>query len=218
MKLENILTKLFINNEFVNSVSNETFDTINPATEDILATVQRAKAEDVDVAVKAAKDAFHVWRDVSGCQRRDLLLKFSDLMEMNQQYLAEIESADNGKPVSIARDVDIQLAIKHVRYFAGWADKLPAGKVIQSENTSTVAMTLHEPIGVVGGIIPWNFPILMFIWKVGKCMHCKGGSMKILGQFLPFFAWFLTKRFGLSSFYDYSTPIGMWLYMRDQVI
>lgn len=70
----------------------ETFDTINPATEDILATVQRAKEGDVDVAVKASKDAFHIWRDVSGCHRRDLLLKFSDLMEMNQQYLAEIES------------------------------------------------------------------------------------------------------------------------------
>lgn len=167
MKLEKINTKLFINNEFINSLSNETFDTVNPATEEILATIQRATAEDVDKAVKAANDAFRMWRDVSGCLRRDLLLKFSDLIEINQQYLAEIESADNGKPVSIARDVDIKLAIKHVRYFAGWADKLPAGKVIQADNTSTIAMTFHEPIGVVGGIIPWNFPILMFIWKVG---------------------------------------------------
>lgn len=163
-----IITKHFINNEFVDSVSKQTFQTINPATEEVIASVQSGDEQDIDLAVKAARGAFTKWRDVSGPDRRDLLLKLADLLTQNQQYLAEVESLDSGKPISIARDVDIISAIKHLKYFAGWADKLPVGKTINAENTSTMAFTLHEPIGVVGCIIPWNFPILMFIWKIGK--------------------------------------------------
>ena len=92
-------------------------------------------------------------------------------MEENQQFLAEWESKDNGKPVSIARDVDIALGIKHLKYFAGWADKIQ-GKTIPTENVHTMAMTIHEPVGVVGCIIPWNFPILMMIWKLGPLLAC----------------------------------------------
>lgn len=167
--LNSIITQLFINGDFVDSVSKDTFDTVNPADEKVLATVQRASSEDVDVAVEAATAAFKKWRDVSGPARRDLLLKLADLIEENQQYLAEVESQDNGKPVSTARDVDIGLAIKHFRYYAGWADKIH-GKTIPAEDTSSIAMTLHEPVGVVGCIIPWNFPLLMFTWKVGKLL------------------------------------------------
>jgi len=166
--LNKIIKKHFINNEFVDSVSKQTFQTINPATEEVIASVQRGDEKDIDLAVKAARGAFTKWCDVSGPDRRDLLLKLADSLAQNQQYLAEIESLDNGKPTSIARDIDIMMAIKHLKYFAGWADKLPAGKTINVENTSAMAFTLHEPIGVVGGIIPWNFPILMFIWKIGK--------------------------------------------------
>lgn len=165
MTLHNIITKLFINNKFVDSKSKQTFDTINPATEQVLASVQRANSHDVDAAVKAARNAFVKWRDVSGADRRDLLLKFANLIEENQQYLAEIESADNGKPISEARDGDIAEGIKCVKYFAGWADKL-SGQTIPVENTASFCMTVHEPVGVVGAIIPWNFPIVLFLWKV----------------------------------------------------
>ena len=172
MKLDIIQTKLFINNEFVPAKGNRTFEAENPATEESIASVQRANSDDVDIAVSAAKTAFSTWRDVSGSDRRDLMLKFASLIEDNQQYLAEIESKDNGKPVSIARDVDIQLGIKCIRYFAGWADKIQ-GKTIPVENTNSMAFTIHEPVGVVAGIIPWNFPILMFIWKIGECPFIK---------------------------------------------
>ena len=167
MTLDSIATKLFINNEFVDSESKQTFDTINPATEEVLAQVQRGDKADVDKAVNCAKAAFAKWRDVSGPARRDLMLKYASLVEENQQFLAEVESKDNGKPVSVARDADIALAIKCLKYFAGWADKIQ-GKSIPVENTASMAFTIHEPIGIVGGIIPWNFPILMFVWKVGK--------------------------------------------------
>ncbi len=142
MKLDTIYTQHFINNEFVDSKSKQTFDTVDPSTEEVIATLQRGDAQDIDVAVKAAREAFATWRDVSGPDRRDLLLKLADLVEENQQFLAEYESKDNGKPVSIARDVDIALAIKHLRYFAGWADKIQ-GKVIPTENTAMMAFTIH---------------------------------------------------------------------------
>jgi len=159
-----IETRLFINNEFVESKSGETFATINPETEEVIAQVQRANEEDVDIAVAAARTAFKSWRDVPGTTRRDLMLKLADLLERDKQLIAEIESLDNGKPVSVARDVDIALAIKHFRYFAGWADKMQ-GKTIPCENPDQFALTLREPVGVVGCIIPWNFPLLMLTWK-----------------------------------------------------
>jgi aldehyde dehydrogenase (NAD+) len=167
-----LITQHFINNEFVNSIDGDTFETVDPSTEKVLVSVQRAKEADVDVAVQAAKAAFYKWRDVSGPDRRDLLLKLSDLIQANKQCLAEWESKDNGKPVSTARDVDIALSVKHLRYFAGWADKIQ-GKTIPTEsNASTMAMTIHEPVGVVGCIIPWNFPILMMMWKLAPLLAC----------------------------------------------
>ncbi len=169
--LTSIQTKLFINNEFVDSKDGATFDTIDPSSEQKLASVQRASKDDVDIAVQAATKAFTSWRDVSGPDRRDLLLKLASLMEQNQQFLAEWESKDNGKPVSVARDVDIALGIKHLKYFAGWADKIQ-GKTIPAENVDTMAMTIHEPVGVVGCIIPWNFPIVMMMWKLAPLLAC----------------------------------------------
>ena len=107
-----IHTQHFINNEFVDSIKGETFDTIDPATEEVLAKVQRGYAEDIDVAVATAKKAFYSWRDVSGADRRDLLLKLADLIDENKQFLAEWESKDNGKPVSNARGGDIAMTVK----------------------------------------------------------------------------------------------------------
>jgi|UniRef100_A0A6T1ZL54 aldehyde dehydrogenase (NAD+) len=165
-------TQHFINNEWVNSVNGGTLDTINPATEEVLATVQAADKADVDIAVAAAKKAFFSWRDVPGPKRRDLLLKLADLIDENKQELAEWESKDNGKPVSVARDVDVTLAAEHFRYFAGWADKGMQGKTIPVTNTNSFAMTVHEPIGIVGCIIPWNFPIVMLAWKWAPLIAC----------------------------------------------
>jgi len=166
------ITQHFINNEFVNSIDGTTFETIDPSTEKVLAVVQRAKEADVNIAVQAARKAFLKWRDVSGPNRRDLILKLATLMEENAQALAEWESKDNGKPISVARDGDIYLAIQQLRYFAGWADKIQ-GKTIQTENNAEImAMTIHEPVGVVGCIIPWNFPITMMSWKLGPLLAC----------------------------------------------
>jgi len=172
MDMDGLFTQHFINNEWVNSEDGLTFDTINPATEEKIATVQAASAADVDKAVAAAKSAFFTWRDVSGPERRDLLLRLADLVEQNKQALAEVESMDNGKPVHIARDVDIALAIAHFRYFAGWADKGMTGKTIPCSNVHSCLMTVHEPVGVVGCIIPWNFPILMLTWKWAPLLAC----------------------------------------------
>jgi acyl-CoA reductase-like NAD-dependent aldehyde dehydrogenase len=171
MSLNSIKTQLFINNEFVDSKSGESFDTIDPSNEEVLATVQRASKDDVDLAVTAATNAFTTWRNVSGPERRDLLLKLASLIEENQQFLAEWESKDGGKSVTLARNIDIDLSIKNLRYFAGWADKIQ-GKTVPTENVNTMAMTIHEPVGVVGCIIPWNFPILIMIWKLAPLLSC----------------------------------------------
>ena len=172
MPLEAPRTQHFINNEFVDSADGKTFDTINPATEKVLATVQSAGAKDVDNAVAAATKAFATWRDVSGPARRDMMLKLADLVEANKQQLAEWESLDNGKPISVARDVDVYMTIQHLRYYAGWADKGMQGKTIPVEDVNVFSMTVHEPIGVVGAIIPWNFPILMLAWKWAPLLAC----------------------------------------------
>jgi aldehyde dehydrogenase (NAD+) len=162
-------TKLFINNEFVDSVDGATFETVNPATEQVIATLQAAGKADVDKAVAAARSAFqNKWERTTGSERRDLLNKLADLIEKHADRLAEVESLDNGKPRAIARMADVALTIQHFRYFAGWADKGMCGKTIplsHSGSADKFAMTVHEPIGVVGCIIPWNFPLLMLAWK-----------------------------------------------------
>jgi len=164
-----IQTQLFINNEFVNSSDqSKAFSVINPATEKEITKVQAASAADVDKAVAAARAAFEPWSKTNGSDRRDLLLKLADLMEKNRAELAQVESDDNGKPVHIADNVDIALCIKHYRYYAGWADKL-TGTTIPVEG-DFFACTVREPIGVVGAIIPWNFPLLMQAWKLGPAL------------------------------------------------
>ena len=172
--------KLFINGEFVDSVSGKTFETFNPATEEKLADVAEADAADVDIAVSAARAAFDtgVWRKTSPAARSRLMHKFADLIEENADDLALLESLDNGKPVSVARNVDIALAIACYRYYAGWADKLQ-GKTIPIES-GFLAFTRHEPVGVAGQIIPWNFPILMQAWKLGPALAC--GNTVVMKQ------------------------------------
>jgi aldehyde dehydrogenase (NAD+) len=147
-------TRHFINGEFVNSINGKTFETYNPATEELLATVQAADADDVDAAVAAARAAFKLgspWRKFSASQRRDCILRLADLIEKNRAYLARVESLDNGKTVGFAFSTDLHLAIQCLRYYAGWADKIQ-GKTIPVDG-EFFAYTRHEPVGVVGCVV-----------------------------------------------------------------
>ncbi|KDN48841.1 indole-3-acetaldehyde dehydrogenase [Tilletiaria anomala UBC 951] len=161
---------LFINNEFVPAQSGKTLAVINPATGKEIAQVAEADAKDIDIAVKAAREAYNnVWGEkVPGHKRGRLLLKLADLVEQHIDELAAIESLDNGKPVSIAKGFDFTEVIANLRYYAGWADK-NHGKVIEVDS-SKLTYTRHEPVGVCGQIIPWNFPALMFAWKIAPAL------------------------------------------------
>jgi aldehyde dehydrogenase (NAD+) len=164
-------TRLLINNQWVDSVSGKKFETINPATGEPIASVAEADAPDVDLAVKAARKAFHSkspWRRMSASERGKLLNRLADLIEKNAGELATLESVDNGKPKSVAASADLPLTIACYRYFAGWADKIQ-GKTIPI-NGDYFCYTRHEPVGVVGQIIPWNFPLLMQAWKLGPAL------------------------------------------------
>ncbi|MGH9581470.1 MAG: aldehyde dehydrogenase family protein [Bryobacteraceae bacterium] len=166
-------TRILINNDWVDSVSGKTFETINPATGDVLAKVAEADAADVDLAVKAARKAFHPkapWRRMPASERGKLLNRLADLIEKNVDELATLESLDNGKPRHVARGADLPLVIGCYRYYAGWADKIQ-GKTIPIGG-DYFCYTRHEPVGVVGQIIPWNFPLLMQSWKLGPALAC----------------------------------------------
>jgi len=161
---------LYINGEFVESVSGKTFDTPNPATGETLATVYEADKEDIDRAVRAARAAFDSgpWSKISAAERSRLLYKLADLLEENKEELAQLETLDNGKPIRETRNADIPLAIEHLRYYAGWSTKI-VGQTIPV-NGPFFNYTRHEPVGVVGQIIPWNFPLLMAMWKLGAAL------------------------------------------------
>ena len=162
-------TQLYINGAYVDSVSKNTFDVINPTTGKKVASVSEADEKDVDVAVKAARKAYtDVWSKVTGYSRGILMNKLADLMEKHQEELAALDSIDNGKPFGIALGWDLVQCIGTIRYYAGWATKIQ-GKTIQVEGDFE-AYTRHESIGVVGAIIPWNFPLLMAVWKIGPCL------------------------------------------------
>ncbi|MGM7724771.1 aldehyde dehydrogenase family protein [Metabacillus sp. Hm71] len=162
--------KLYINGEFVESKSQKTFDTYNPATGEVLASVYEAGVEDIDLAVKAARKAFDEgpWSKMSASDRSRLMYKLADLMEENSQELAQLETLDNGKPIRETTNADIPLAIEHMRYYAGWSTKI-VGQTIPV-NGPFFNYTRHEAVGVVGQIIPWNFPLLMAMWKLGAAL------------------------------------------------
>ncbi|KAF8639465.1 hypothetical protein AX16_010318 [Volvariella volvacea WC 439] len=165
-------TGLFINNEFVpSSNSQEVIQAINPATEEVLCSVVAASPKDIDIAVAAARKAFNTtWgKNVTGFERSRLINKLADLIERDAQELAELETLNNGKPVRIARDFDIGDSVQCLRYYAGWADKI-LGQTIEVDNKTKLAFTRHDPIGVCGQIIPWNYPINMWAWKVAPAL------------------------------------------------
>jgi aldehyde dehydrogenase (NAD+) len=159
-----------INNRWVPSESGKTFATVNPSTGEEICQIAEADAADVDKAVNAARRAFEhgAWRKIPASERGRLLHRLADLIEKNADELAALESLDNGKPLSIAKAVDVAATVGCFRYFAGWSDKVH-GKTIPVDG-DFFCYTRHEPVGVVGQIIPWNFPMLMLAWKLAPAL------------------------------------------------
>ncbi len=161
---------LYINGKWQDSVSGKTFATVNPATGEVICQVAEGDKADVDLAVQAARRAFTegTWARMNASDRGRLLHKLADLIEQNKEDLAALESLDNGKPYRDALAADLALTIQCYRYYAGWADKIH-GKTIPIDG-NYFCYTKHEPVGVVGQIIPWNFPLLMQAWKWGPAL------------------------------------------------
>lgn len=162
--------KLLINGEWVEAVSRSTFETLDPSNKKVLAVVSQAGPEDVDHAVRAARQAFEdgPWKKMSASERGRLIYKLAELMEAHKDELAQLETLDNGKPIRETTSADVPLAIDHFRYYAGWATKI-VGQTIPV-NGNFFNYTRHEAVGVVGAIIPWNFPLLMAAWKLGAAL------------------------------------------------
>jgi aldehyde dehydrogenase (NAD+) len=152
---------LFLDGQFTDPSKHEQFASINPATEETLATVALASANDVDKAVASARRAYNkVWSKTSGAERAKYLYRIARLIQERSRELAVVETLDNGKPIRESRDIDIPLAAAHFFYYAGWADKL--------EHAGFGAHP--QPVGVAGQIIPWNFPLLMAAWKLAPAL------------------------------------------------
>lgn len=163
-------TGILIGDEFRDAVSGKRFPTINPATEEVICEVAEGDAEDVDLAVHAARAAFETgpWSRMDARDRGRLLYRLADLVEDKLEELAALETLDNGKPISDARAADLPLVIDCLRYYAGWADKIQGDTIPVRGNF--LCYTRREPIGVCGQIIPWNFPLLMAAWKWGPAL------------------------------------------------
>src|SRR6202046_778901 len=168
--------QLFIDGQWVEAASGQTFDTPNPATGETLATVAEGDAEDIDRAVRAARKAFDEgpWSRMTPSERGRIIWRIGDLILEHTDELAELESIDNGKPRAVARVADVPLAADLFHYMAGWATKIEGNTIPLSvpymPGANFHAYTLREPIGVVGQIIPWNFPLLMAAWKLGPAL------------------------------------------------
>ncbi|KAH7849372.1 hypothetical protein Vadar_016890 [Vaccinium darrowii] len=163
-------TKLFINGEFVDSISGKTFETISPRTGEVIARVAEGDKQDVDLAVKAARDAFDhgPWPRLPGSERRRIMMKYADLLVENAEELAALDTIDAGKLFCRGKALDIPISAEVLRYCAGAADKIHGETLKMSRELQ--GYTLREPIGVVGHIIPWNFPTNMFYMKVSPAL------------------------------------------------
>jgi aldehyde dehydrogenase (NAD+) len=151
---------LYIDGRFTKPVKGKYFDTFNPANEEKISTVAEATKEDINTAVKAARKAFNGWSKLSGKERGKYIFRIARLIQERSREFAVIESIDGGKPIRESRDIDIPLSANHFFYYAGWADKLDYAFPNQKP----------KPIGVVGQIIPWNFPLLMAAWKIAPAL------------------------------------------------
>jgi len=170
--------QMLIGGDWVQAASGKTFEVFNPATGDVLANVAEGDSEDIDRAVKTARAAFEngPWATMTPSERGRVIHRIGDLILEHGDELAALETLDNGKPMGIARAADIPLAADNFHYYSGWTTKL-GGETIQPSvaympGAEWHAYTLREPVGVVGQIIPWNFPLLMAAWKLGPALAC----------------------------------------------
>ncbi len=163
-------TQMLIGGQWLESASGKTFTTVNPATEQAIAEVAEGDAADIDRAVIAARKAFEhgPWATMDARDRGMLMIRLADLVEANLEELAALESLDNGKPIRDSRAADLPLVVDCLRYYAGWADKIHGDTIPVRGNY--FCYTQREPVGVVGQIIPWNFPLLMAAWKWGPAL------------------------------------------------
>ena len=188
----------FIDGKWVAPVRGQYFDNISPVTGKAICQIARGTAEDIDLALDAAHRAKDAWGRVSSAERAKLLNKIADVIETNIDVLALVETLDNGKPIRETTHADLPLAVDHFRYFAGCA-RAQEGSISEIDH-DTVAYHFHEPLGVVGQIIPWNFPLLMAVWKLapalaaGNCVVLKPAEqtpmsimalMELIGGILP---------------------------------
>jgi aldehyde dehydrogenase (NAD+) len=164
----NIQNKLFINGEFVESQSGKTFEVLNPFDNSVITNVSEAQEEDIDKAVIAAREAFPSWRDMSAMDRGHLLLKLADAIEKDSSYLSKLESMDTGHPVNDCLGLDIPRTVVTYRYFGGMADKFQGS--VPPVEPGFLNYVTREPIGVVGQIVPWNFPLMFTGWKLGPAL------------------------------------------------
>ena len=169
--------KLLINNEWRDASGGKTMEVVNPATEDVIATVASADESDVDAAVKAARAALNgPWGKMSARERGRLVRKLGDRLLEKADEVARLETLHNGKPIFESRQIEIPAAAECFEYFAGWADKVMGETIPVKGNYLTY--TLREPLGVVAAIVPWNFPLLLAAWKVAPALTC--GNVVIL--------------------------------------
>jgi aldehyde dehydrogenase (NAD+) len=170
--IDGIRTQLFIHNEWQDSATGEVFPTVNPATGEVIADIASGGPADIDRAVSSARSAFDsaAWRRMNPHKRSGLLWRLADLIEEHADEIAALETRDNGKPYFESRQVDLPSVVENFRYFAGLADK------IQGETIPVAGpylnYTLREPVGVVGCIVPWNFPLSLASWKVAPALAC----------------------------------------------
>jgi acyl-CoA reductase-like NAD-dependent aldehyde dehydrogenase len=166
--------KLFIGGKWVEAASGKTFDTIDPSTGEVLAKVAEGDAEDIDRAVAAARKAHEsgVWRDLPPAERAKALWRAGDLIEEHLLEFAQLDSLDNGKPINEMLLADVPISAATFRYYAGWVTKLDGATQQTSFPGKFLSYTLRQPVGVVGQIIPWNFPLMMAAWKVAPALAC----------------------------------------------
>jgi aldehyde dehydrogenase len=202
----------FIGGKFVAPVNGEYFDNISPIDGKVFTKAARSGKEDIELALDAAHDAFRTWSKTSVTERSNMLLKIADAMEANLEYLATVETIDNGKAIRETRAADLPLCIDHFRYFAG-VIRAEEGTISEHDEFTT-SIVLHEPLGVVGQIIPWNFPLLMATWKIapalaaGCCVVVKPAEqtptsimvlMELIGDILPAGVLNVVSGFGLET-------------------
>ncbi len=202
----------FIGGKFVAPVNGEYFDNISPIDGKVFTKAARSGKEDIELALDAAHDAFKTWSKTSVTERSNILLKIADAMEANLEYLATVETIDNGKAIRETRAADLPLCIDHFRYFAG-VIRAEEGTISEHDEFTT-SIVLHEPLGVVGQIIPWNFPLLMATWKMapalaaGCCVVVKPAEqtptsimvlMELIGDLLPAGVLNVVSGFGLET-------------------